>query len=122
MVDLESLALRAQSSIDHESYVAVAKARGYRIGAGARALPGDEPRFFVEVVLDPLPDRPEVDPARLVGQAALLQTLQRRGYALACDDAGVVTCDRTLGRAAASREIRELPELLLSVPRKNRRA
>ncbi len=120
MVDLKSLARRAKSSTDGEAYVAVAKARGYRIGAGARAVPGDEPRFFVEVVLDPFPDRPDVDPERLVERAVLLQTLQRRGYALACDDAGVVTCERTLDRAAASREIRELPELLLSAPRKKR--
>ncbi len=122
MVDLESLARRARSSADGEAYLAVAKDRGYRIGAGARAAAVGDFRFFVEVILDPFPDRPDVDPDRLEEQAALLEALKRRGYALVCDDAGVITCERTMGREAASREIHELPGFLLAKPQKKHRA
>ncbi len=114
MAGTASLAERARKSGDGEAYDAIAKEGAYRLGLGARISHGSEPDFFVEVVLDPFPDRPLVDPARLEAQASLLERLQRRGYTLSCDDAGVVTCERTLRRGEPRREAAEVSELLPS--------
>ncbi len=114
MVDLASLARRARASEDGESYLAIAKEPGFRIGMGARTSRRHDPDFFVEVVLNPFPDRPGVDPGHLEAQARLLKQLRDRGYALSCDDGGVVTCERVMARTAASEETAEISTLLNS--------
>lgn len=116
MVDVTSLARRARTSECGEAYVPIAKEAGYRLGVGARSSAGRDPDFFVEVVVDPFPDRPAVDPGRLENQAALLERLRRRGYLLSCDDAGVVTCERRIDRTSATGETREVTKLLTSPP------
>lgn len=120
MIRLDSLAEQARTSEDGEAYLAVAKEPGYRIGVGARASMERDPEFFVEVVLDPFPDRPEVNPGVLADRSALLERLRRRGYALSCDDAGVVTCERKLSRAASAGEAKAISGLLRP-PRKSSR-
>ncbi len=120
MVDLVGLARRAEVSGDREAYLAVARAAGYRIGAGARAAPGNGPSFFVEVVLDPFPRRPEVDLDSFAEGSALVDRLQSRGYSLSCDDTGVVTCERTIGRERVSRELQEVQAMLTSLRRPKR--
>lgn len=120
MVDLGSLARRANASGDGEAYVAVARGPGYRLGVGARASRGREPTFFVEVVLDPFPDRPRLEPSRLRERAAIGERLRSRGYELRCDDAGVITGERSLDRTDPERELREVARLLTAEPRKGR--
>ncbi len=120
MVNPESLSRRARTSPDGEAYVAITKAAGYRVGAGARAVSGRDPEFFVEVVLDPFPDRPAVDPGSLAAQGAVAERLRRRGYALTCDDAGILTCERTVTRSSLGKEVREVPLLLAGSPRRKR--
>lgn len=112
MIDLVALSKRAESSGDHEAYVAVARNTGYRIGVGARKAADLGPRFFVEVVLDPFPSRPKVDLDELVMESAMVRRLHLRGYTLACDDAGVITCERTFDRRAVLREVREVQGIL----------
>jgi len=112
MVDVASLARRARASEGGEACVPIAREPGYRLGMGARSSAGRVPDFFVEVVLDPFPDRPRVNPDQLAERAALLGRLRRRGYALSCDDAGVVTCERTVARTAAANEARVASRLL----------
>lgn len=114
MVDLGSLAKRAAESEDGEAYAPIAKATGFRIGVGARVAHGRDPEFFVEVVLDPFPERPAVRPGQTAEQGALAERLRRRGYSLSCDDAGVLTCERTLRESAARKEIEEIPRMLRS--------
>ena len=112
MVSLKSLEARARTSEGGEAYVSVLKEPEYRVGVGARAVPGREPSFFVEVVLDPFPERPMVVPGRLADQGVLADHLAHRGYSLACDDAGVITCERTVRETEVAKEIRELPSLM----------
>jgi hypothetical protein len=118
MVDLVSLARRAKASQDGEAYAVLAKAPGYRLGIGARVARAGEPAFFVEVVLDPFPHRPGVDPNVLQNHAALLEQLRARGYVLMGDDAGCVTCERAMGRAGCTREIRTVGRVLVEALRK----
>ncbi len=108
MVDLVALSKRAESSNDHEAYVAVARDAGYRIGVGARKAANLDPDFFIEVVLDPFPSRPEVDLDQLVTDSAVVRRLHLRGYSIACDDAGVITCERIVDGGAVPREVREV--------------
>ncbi len=114
MVDVASLARRARKSGDGEAYQAIERGDGSRLGVGARASRGSEPQFFVEVILDPFPERPLVDPAQMASRAALLERLKGRGYALSCDDAGVVTCERVVRGAASRAEATEVSKLLRS--------
>lgn len=118
MVDLGSLARRAKASGDGEAYASVAKGPGYRLGVGARASRGREAAFFVEVVLDPFPDRPRLEPGRLREQATIGERLRSRGYDLCCDDAGVITCERALDRTDPEGELREVARLLAEDARK----
>ncbi len=122
MVDLTSLTRRARSSEDGEAYTPIARAAGYRLGAGARVVPGGAPEFFVEVVLDPFPHRPAVDPEDVAARSVLAERLRRRGYSLNCDDAGVITCERTMRRASVAKELQEAPRLLKRSPRGKVRA
>ncbi len=120
MVDLGSLARRAKASGDGEAYASVAKGPAYRLGVGARASRGHEPAFFVEVVLDPFPDRPKMEPGRLRDQATIGERLRSRGYDLSCDDAGVITCERALDGTDPEEELREVARLLTEDPRRGR--
>lgn len=112
MVELAALARRAKASEDGEAFATVAKGTGFRLGIGARASVDGGTTFFVEVVLDPFPDRPRVEPTRVRDQAALGEQLRKRGYDLCCDDAGVITGERTLGEADPRGEVREMRRLL----------
>ena len=117
MADLESLARRARTSGDGEALLPIAKGPGLRVAVGARAGKGPDPDFFVEVVLDPFPERPDVNPERFGSQGAIVERLRRRGYSLNCDDAGILTCERTIGRSRIPREIREQPRMLEPRPK-----
>ncbi len=112
MVDLGSLARRAKASEDGEAYASVEKGPAYRLGIGARASRGREPVFFVEVVLDPFPNRPRMEPGRLRDHAMIGERLRTRGYDLSCDDAGVITCERALDGTDPDEELREVAGLL----------
>lgn len=119
MVDLVSLARRAKATQDGEAYAVISKASCYRLGIGARVVRAGEPTFFVEVVLDPFPNRPGVDPDVLQDHAALLEQLRARGYALTGDDAGCVTCERPMDRAGCAREIATVGRVLVQALRKD---
>ena len=111
MMDLDSLSRRARRSGDGEAYVALARDVGSRYGVGARYASDGKREFFIEVVLDPFPHRPEVDPSDLAGQSARAARLRRRGYSLCCDDAGFITCERTVDRDSVQTELRAVRRL-----------
>lgn len=118
MVDLKSLVRQARESGDGEAYAPIAKSTGCRVGVGARAARGRRPVFFVEVVLDPFPERPAVRPERAAEQGTLAERLRRRGYSIRCDDAGVLSCERTLRGPAVRKEVEEIPRMVCGRGRK----
>ncbi len=92
----EALVKRAETSGDGEAYARVVDGSGFRIGIGARRDLGRRPALFVEVVLNPFPDRPRVDSARWRRQSEQVAQLEARGYEVRCEDDGTVICERVL--------------------------
>lgn len=111
MVNPKELLRRARASEDGEAYAAAARAPGYRIGVGARTAP-QRANVFVEVILDPFPERPRVVAERLVHQAEVVRSLQARGYAVTCDDDGTITCERPTPPDRVAEEVRRVKRLL----------
>lgn len=112
MVDAKSLLEQAQHSDEGEAYVSVGRGPGFRIGLGARTVPDRKPVVFIEVVLDPFPDRPSVSPQRLAEHSAHLAQLGARGYSIVCDDDGTITCERSVFPETVAREIQAVRRLL----------
>jgi hypothetical protein len=115
MTDPKSLLDRARNSDDGEAYASIAKGAGFRIGVGGRTARGRDPSLFVEVVLDPFPERPRVNPGRLADQSEIVAWLEARGYLVACDDDGTITCERTVDANRAAEEVQAVKRLLGSV-------
>ncbi len=120
MVSVKSLLQRARTSEDCEAYEPITRGYGFRIGVGARAFSEGAPVLFVEVVLDPFPERPQVDPARLADHGARLAWLMARGYAVECADDSTITCERTVSPDAVPRELRTVERALGSAPPERR--
>ena len=114
MQNLKNLLARARTSEDGEAFLAVAKGTGFRVGVGARKGPRRETLVFIEVVLNPFPDRPRVSPGQLRDDGERVAWLEARGYAVACDADGTITCERVLSPARAEREIEALRKQLRS--------
>lgn len=114
MVDSKSLLKRARRSAGGEAYASIAKAPGFRVGVGARMVRGRDPSVFVEIVLDPFPERPRVNPGCLANEGEIIAQLEARGYAIACDEDNTVTCERPVDREGATREVREVLRMLES--------
>ncbi len=106
-MDPKALLRNARESEDGEAYEAVARGRGFRVGVGARRA-----AVFVEIILDPFPERPRVTPQRLAAQAALVKRLQARGYAVACDADSTITCERPVAPGRLASEIRTVTGFL----------
>ena len=117
---LGPLLRRLRESEAGEAYASLARGVGYRIGVGARRSPRRSPRAFIEVLLDPVPHRPEVDLPRLARSAVLVTALKARGYSVACDDHGTVACERTLDLPHVARELRSVRRLLRTLRTKDR--
>ncbi len=113
-MDLESLLERSRSSEDGEAYAPVAKGVGFRIGVGARRGSGGEPLVFVEVVLNPFPDRPRVRSEQLRSDGARVSWLVSRGYTVACDTDGTITCERNVAPGRAEREAEAVRKRLMA--------
>ncbi len=111
MVNSKELLRRARASEDGEAYVAVAKGPGFRIGVGARTATTRD-AIFVEILLDPFPERPRVIPERLADQAEIVESLQARGYDVACEEDGTITCEGRVTPARMDEEIRSVRRLL----------
>jgi hypothetical protein len=80
---------------------------------GARATPKPA-AVFVEVVLDPFPERPRVVAERLADQADVVKRLQARGYDVACDEDSTICCERPMTPGRVAEEIRSVKRLLRS--------
>lgn len=112
MVNPKELLRQARSSEDHEAYVIVARGAAARVGVGARTEPHAATGLFVEIILDPFPERPVVATDRLVQQARLLDRLKARGYAAACEQDGTIACERRTPAARLPEELRAVRRLL----------
>lgn len=120
MVNAKSLLERARHSDEGEAYASVARGRGFRIGLGARTVPGRKAVFFIEVVLDPFPERPSVNPQQLAGRGEHLARLSARGYTIVCDDDGTITGERTMSPARLAQEVQVVRRLLDSAHARRR--
>ncbi len=112
MVDLRTLLERARTSEDGEAYAVVVRGPGFRIGMVARKRSRKVPIVFLEVVLDPFPERPDVDPRRMRGQGELVAALKSRGYGVNCDPDGTITFERSLPPNHVSTELRAVRRML----------
>ncbi len=122
MVDPRDLLRRASASDDGEAYVTVARGAGVRLGAGARATPSRAPGVFVEVILDPFPDRPRVTSGRLIQQAQVLDRLNERGYVVSCDPDGTIACECRVPPERLDEELRIVRRILSLHPARVRHA
>lgn len=120
MEDLKSLLKRARRSGGGEAYASIARGAGVRVGLGVRTVRGRSPSVFVEVVLEPFPERPRVNPDRLARQTELITLLSARGYAITCHDGGTIACERTVVQEQARREVREIVRILETPPSRER--
>ncbi len=114
MVNAKSLLERARHSDEGEAYASVARGPGFRIGLGARTVPARKPAVFIEVVLDPFPERPSVSPQRLADHSEHLAQLSARGYSIVCDEDSTITCERMVSLVTADREVDAVKRLLRS--------
>ncbi len=120
MVSVKSLLQRARTSEDREAYEPITRGYGFRVGVGARALSQGAPALFVEVVLDPFPERPYVHPERFADHGARVAWLKARGYVVECADDSTITCERTVSPDTVSRELRAVEHALDPSPPKRR--
>lgn len=112
MANVKALLERSRTSSDGEAYAPVARGRGLRLGMGARARTQGDPVLFIEVVLDPFPDRPRVDPERMRDEGERVASLIARGYSVACDADGTITCERIVAADGIRQELRAIERLL----------
>jgi len=112
MISPKSLLERARTSADGEAYASLAKGRGFRVAIGAREARDRAPAIFIEVFLDPFPERPQVSAERLADQSDYLARLRARGYEIACDDDGTITCERAVKSDTATDEARTVKRML----------
>ncbi len=113
-MDAKGLLERARTSEDGEAYAPVAKGMGFRVGVGARRASDGEALVFVEVVLNPFPDRPRVRREDLRSGGARVSWLESRGYRVTCDADGTITCERNVAPARAEREVEAVRKKLSS--------
>ncbi len=113
-MDVKALLERARTSHDGEAYAPVAKGTGFRVGVGARRESDGEALVFVEVVLNPFPDRPRVRPEDLRNDGARVSWLESRGYRVSCDADGTITCERSVAPVWAEREVEAVRKKLLT--------
>jgi len=111
VVSTKEILRRAKESEDGEAYAAVARGPGFRIGVGARTAPKPA-AVFIEVILDPFPERPRVSAERLAHQAEVVTRLQTRGYVVECDEDSTITCERRMAPARVAGEIRDVQRLI----------
>ena len=113
-MDVKSLRARARTSEDGEAYAPVASGAGFRVGVGARRESGSEAHVFVEVVLNPFPDRPHVRAEQLRTDGARVAWLESRGYRVACDADGTITCERDVAPVRVAREVDAVRKKLMT--------
>lgn len=111
-MDLKTLRNRASRSDNREAYEVVERTASGRIGVGVRLGGSRPPRYFVEIVLDPSPNRPRVTPGLLKRAGSLAGRLLERGYALRAEDDGCLTCEKAVDARGIPREVREMRELM----------
>jgi hypothetical protein len=107
-IDLEALSRKAQSSPRGESYARLESDEDLRVGVGAR-IKQQEARYFVEVVI-PICRGEKVNIPELEKKIALLKSLEKRGYALICEDDGSISCEIELPRSEIDSELVQLAE------------
>jgi hypothetical protein len=111
-LDIVTLAMHAQNSVDREAYVQMEKTRMYRIGVGAKANQSDASTFFVEVLINLSAENKEVDLHQMEDIIACLEALKLRGYSLTYEDDNSISCETKTTLEDPSQEYRIVKTLM----------
>jgi len=104
-VDPTSLAKRSKEKQGESLHVVLRKDM-CRISGGARSWHRRRPSFFVEVVITPCRGTIAVDLESFEKILSLMKTLEKRGYALNCQDDGSISCEIMLRPQELNQELR----------------
>lgn len=99
----------ARTTASNERYALVADGADYRLGVVAGGHAG---RISIELLVCVLREDAPLDIAVLGRALRIAEALRDRGYALAHQGDGWISCDRSISRKDAARECRTLTALL----------
>ncbi len=111
-IDFRALRERAREGEGGEAFEVLARGSSGRVGVGIRLDGARAARYFVEVVLNPSPDRPCTGPGQLGRIALLAERLKDRGYDLRVEEDGCVTGEVGLGARRIVHEVDEIQSWL----------
>ena len=92
-IDIHFLQEEAKKSEDKEAFTVLARMPNCRVGVGARLEPPEQPIFFVEIIVSLCGSHHVVNLDFLEKNLAVLKQLRGRGYLLACEEDGTVSCE-----------------------------
>jgi hypothetical protein len=114
-VNVEKLAEGAKSSDDGEGYVVVARGDNFKIGLIARIEENSKMNFSMELLVQLLEDKRQVDPSRIKNVMDIVGILIDRGYYLTSEEGGWI-----FGEYSATYErIKDEMEFLISLIEEN---
>lgn len=96
LLNPETLVEEAEASGHREACKILERNPSYRIGVGVRIEASGNHSFFIEILVYLYPASGSLDLKTLGKCVALLKELDERGYFLACQDGGCVSCEKTV--------------------------
>jgi hypothetical protein len=92
-IDIHFLQEEAKKSEDKEAFTVLTRMPNYRVGVGARMESPEQTIFFVEIIVSLCASDHVVNLDFLKKNLAILRQLKERGYVLACEEDGTVSCE-----------------------------
>jgi hypothetical protein len=109
---IKTLLREAQASEDKEAYKALEKTPNYRIGIGARVNAPDPPIFFIEILIQLSPTQIKTEPDVFEKSLACLKELQKKKYAVTCQDSQYIACETSLPAKSIDKEYNKIKSLM----------
>ena len=95
-ITINSLQQEAKMSEHNEAFQVLTRMQNCRVGVGARLESVENPSFFVEVLVSLCTSDHTVNLDLVEKNLHLLKQLEKRGYALNCEDDGSISCELTV--------------------------
>lgn len=95
-LNINSLQKEAKVSEHNEAFQILARMQNCRVGVGARFESAETTSFFIEVLLSLCTSDHTVDLNLVERNLHLLKQLEKRGYALSCEDDGTISCEHAI--------------------------